>query len=281
MINWESVNEINQCPEAFLKELGEIFAVFDERTQDSGNISYGVKIGDARYFVKTAGLIQNSNPYLQHPQRIELLYNAARLSRECAHPALARLRHVVDASSYGPLLVYEWAEGSLLGAPRAKRDDPRSPYQRFLRLGSVEIARALDTVFNLHHELAKLGWVALDFYDGCLIYDFERRWLTVVDLDTYRDHPSINDMGRMFGSTRFMAPEEFELGAPLDSRTNVFTMGRTIAVFLSDGSMERSKFRGSEPLFEVMRRACREKRTERYESMDEFYSAWCEARLNS
>jgi hypothetical protein len=32
--------------------------------------------------------------------------------------------------------------------------------------------------------------------------------MQVVDLDNYRDAPFINHMGRMFGSTRFMAPEE-------------------------------------------------------------------------
>jgi hypothetical protein len=31
-------------------------------------------------------------------------------------------------------------------------------------------------------------------------------------------------MGRMFGSTRFMAPEELELGALINEQTNVFAM---------------------------------------------------------
>ncbi len=35
-------------------------------------------------------------------------------------------------------------------------------------------------------------------------------------------------MGRMFGSTRFMASEEFELGALIDEQTNVFVMGRRL-----------------------------------------------------
>jgi hypothetical protein len=34
------------------------------------------------------------------------------------------------------------------------------------------------------------------------------------------------DMGRLFGSTRFMAPEEFELGVMIDQSTTVFTLGR-------------------------------------------------------
>ena len=56
-------------------------------------------------------------------------------------------------------------------------------------------------------------------------------------------------MGRMFGSSRFMAHEEFERGARIDERTTVFTMGRTAAVLLSDGTLERRPFRGSDALY--------------------------------
>ena len=38
--------------------------------------------------------------------------------------------------------------------------------------------------------------------------------------------------GRMFGSTRFMAPEEFEKGHVIDERTTVFALGRTMTIFL-------------------------------------------------
>src|SRR5438105_5901831 len=111
-----------------------------------------------------------------------------------------------------------------------------------------------------------------------MIYDFARRELRLVDLDNYRDAPSTNDMGRMFGSSRFMAPEEFERGAPIDERTNVFTMGRTAAVLLSDGTLERPPFRGSDALYEVIRRACQTDRSQRFASMAGFYTAWQQAR---
>jgi serine/threonine-protein kinase len=77
-----------------------------------------------------------------------------------------------------------------------------------------------------------------------------------------------------------MAPEDFERGAPIDERTTVFTMGRTAAVLLSDGTLERLPFRGSDALYEVIRRACRTDRNERFESMAEFSAAWRAARHN-
>lgn len=73
-----------------------------------------------------------------------------------------------------------------------------------------------------------------DFYDGCLIYDFAAKRLTVFDLDNYRQGPYENTMGRMFGSTRFMAPEEFQKGRTIDDRTTVFALGRTMSIFLGE-----------------------------------------------
>jgi serine/threonine-protein kinase len=112
-----------------------------------------------------------------------------------------------------------------------------------------------------------------------MIYDFGCRELHVVDLDNYCDAPFINEMGRMFGSSRFMAPEEFERGARIDERTTVFTMGRTATVLLSDGTLERRPFRGSDPLYEVVRRACCKDPRKRYDSMAAFFAAWMDARI--
>jgi serine/threonine-protein kinase len=46
---------IEESPPAYLARVGHVFAVFGEKTQDSGNISYGVQVGKDRFFVKTAG----------------------------------------------------------------------------------------------------------------------------------------------------------------------------------------------------------------------------------
>jgi len=268
---------INEQPEQYLGTVGAVFTEFGALTQDSGNISYGVQIASERYFVKTAGRPDDPRPFLDHAARVALLRNAVRLSEICHHPTLPRLYRVIESPS-GPLLVYQWLDGELLGTPRARRNDPESAYQRFRSLPAATIQGRLDAIFDLHHELAGAGWIAVDFYDGCLIYDFKSGGLGVVDLDLYREGPFRNEMGRMFGSTRFMAPEEFELGALIDERTNVFVMGRTAMVFLSDGSLNADAFRGTRALFEVVARACEPERSRRYDSMAAFYQAWRAAR---
>ena len=270
------VERIKQAPDVYLNAVGSVFAVFDERSQDSGNISYGVQTAQGRYFVKTAGYPDDPNPFLSHAERVSLLRNAILLRRSCNHRTLPPLHQVIESPT-GPLLVYQWVDGELVRVDAAIRNDPQSTFQRFRRLPPHEIIRALNFVYELHYQLAQLGWVAVDFYDGCMIYDFDHQDLHIVDLDNYCDAPFINEMGRMFGSSRFMAPEEFERGARIDGRTTVFTMGRTAAVLLSDGTLERRPFHGSDALYEVVRRACHDDREKRYDSVAAFFTAWMDA----
>ena len=49
-------SEYSICPPTgLLAANADIFAIFDHRTQDSGNISFGVEIDGERYFVKITG----------------------------------------------------------------------------------------------------------------------------------------------------------------------------------------------------------------------------------
>jgi serine/threonine-protein kinase len=267
---------IAQSPGDFLRSTGQVFAVFDERTQDSGNISYGVLVGDMRFFVKTAGMPENSKAHLSHERRVALLRNAVSFRRHLDHHALPELLNVIEAP-HGPMLVHEWVPGELLGVERSRRVDPASAFQRFRALPFSDLLTGLNVIFDFQRSAAELGWVAVDFYDGSMIYDFATQTLRLIDPDHYRDRPFTNEMGRMFGSSRFMAPEEFKLGAIIDEATNVFTMGRVISVFLSDGTLEFTPFCGGRPLYEVMIRACRPERKERFPSMKAFHAAWLAA----
>jgi hypothetical protein len=111
----------------------------------------------------------------------------------------------------GPMLVYEWVPGELLGVERSRRADPAAPFQRFRALPFSDLLTGLDVVFDFHRSAAELGWVVVDFYDGAMIYDFATKALRLIDLDNYRDLPFTNEMGRMFGSTRFMARKSSNL----------------------------------------------------------------------
>src|SRR5262245_50580646 len=147
---------IDEQPEHYLRSVGTVFVEFGALTQDSGNVSYGVQIAAERYFVKTAGRPDDPLPFLKHEARVALLRNAVRLSLNCHHHTLPRLYRVIESPS-GPLLVYRWLDGELLGVPRARRDDPESAFQRFRSLPEATIQVSLDEIFDLHHELASAG----------------------------------------------------------------------------------------------------------------------------
>lgn len=261
--------EIDEQPASYLERIGEVFARFGADTQDSGNISYGVQLGADRYFFKTAGVASDTEPYLDFEARQELLRNAARLAESVVHPAMPTFHGVIESPA-GPVLAYEWRDGDHLHATADQRENSATAFQRFRALPPDQILAALDQLFDLHADLAKAGWVTGDFYDGALIYNFTHRQLTVMDLDSYRLGPNRNDMGRMFGSSRFMAPEEFSLGAPIDDRTTAFVMARTALVFLSDGTLDRTACRATDPQYAVLQEAT----TTRYPSYSAFYDAW-------
>ena len=263
-----SRRRIAEPPRDFLDSVGSIFATFGPPAQDSGNLSYGIQTPAGRFFVKTTD--PEAAVLLSYEERIELLRNAAGLAARCPHPAMPELKNVLESPA-GPLLVYEWVEGELL---RRDPGNPASAHEKFRALPVADIVAALDVVFELHAMLAETGFVAADFYDGCLIYDFAAKRIQVMDLDGYHIGPFTNRMGRLFGSSRFMAPEEFELGAVIDERTTVFNLGRAAAVFLGDGAGNGDAFRGGERRYSVMAKACAPDPDDRYRTVGRFFEAW-------
>ena len=273
MSDWPFDDRTDLAPAAYLSQAGAVFATFDARTQDSGNLSFGVEANGRRWFVKTAGDPADPAPFLPHAARVALLLNAQRLALAVSDPALPALRGVI-LCAWGPMLVYDWAPGELVGAPAARRADPESAFQRFRRLPPDELTAAIDTILDAHLRLCGAGWVACDFYDGSIIYDFAARTTWLIDLDNYHRGPFTNEMGRMFGSTRFMAPEEFERGARIDERTTVFTLGRMISVFLGDGDLGSAAFRGNESQYRAMSTACNLDPAARYQTIAQLVGAW-------
>ena len=270
-----------ESADAFVRRHSRVTATFD-RTQDSGNVSWLVEANGRPLFVKTAGRNGSSPagtsvPYFDHAGRVGLLRNAIALARSCSHPALAPLLNVIESPD-GPMLVYAAAAGENVHVPREQRRDPASAYQRFAHLPAERLLRVFDALIDLHRALAEAGWVALDLYDGCLLVDFATGGLTVVDLDTYRRGPGVNEMGRMFGSSTFMAPEEFELGAPIDQRTTVFTLGRLVWHFGTRLTERAEDFCGPAALAALIQLACDPDRARRPASVSVLADAWRAAR---
>ncbi|KIL38999.1 serine/threonine protein kinase [Gordoniibacillus kamchatkensis] len=260
----------------WLQRLGRVFAVFDQ--QDSGNVSFGVDRDGEKLFVKYAGarpLTFSGEP----EDAVDRLKAAVHLYDELRHPSLIELvGHVEVESSYAAM--FKWFEGETLHPhwsfpPPAKYSHPESPYYRFRQLSVEQRLASLDAIFSFHEYAENKGFVAVDFYDGSLLHNFTTNETKICDIDLYERKPFVNTMGRLWGSSRFMSPEEFSLGAGIDERTNVFTMGAT-AFALVGGELDRSfaKWEAGEALYDVASRAVQADRNARYSTVAEFKAAW-------
>ncbi|MBY0202260.1 protein kinase family protein [Paenibacillus cucumis (ex Kampfer et al. 2016)] len=265
----------------WLTPLGTVFCVFDQ--QDSGNISFGLVQEDGqKQFVKYAGArTLQANDMADPEEAIRHLQSSVLIYEDLAHDSLIRL---IDhfATDNGYACMFDLVEGECLHShwsfpPPAKYEDPRSPYVQFRQLPVQTRIQAMERILDFHIEAERKGYVAVDFYDGSLIYDFAADEIHICDIDLYRAGTFTNTMGRMWGSSRFMSPEEFELGASIDAVTNVFNMG-AMAFALLGGELDRSQKRwdAGEALYEVALRAVNPDRFQRFTSVADLGLAWKE-----
>ena len=265
---------------SFLKQLGKVFCVFDE--QDSGNICFGVDNGSEKLFVKYAGA--NTINYSGNPaDAVDRLQQAMPVYHALRHPNLIELREHFPLEA-GYAAVFTWFPGESLHAhwaftPQEKYTHPDSPSFRHRQLPLVQRLDSLEAIFAFHEHVIAQDYVAIDFYDGSILYDFTQHTTKICDIDVYARQPYVNTMGRLWGSTRFMSPEEFELGAAIDEVTNVYNMGAT-AFALLGGEHDRSfeKWDGDEALYQVACIAVNSERNRRYPSIAAFRQAWQDAR---
>ena len=255
----------------FLPTVGRVVRRFGERV-DSRTTIVGIETDAGRFVVKQAA----------DDESIGWLESAIRFHASVSHPSIPPVVHHITTSE-GLAIIQQWAPGRVLvdGFDPAvpDRDDPHSPYRRFLGLPTTEIADAVRRLIHAHVEVAGAGFVAVDLYDGCLMYDFQRRVMSLIDLDMYRPGPFVLDADRHYGSSAYMAPEEWQRGATLDERTTVFTLGRFALVLLGcerHGRPDRADFRGSDRLFDIATRACVSDPGERFASVAEMCRAWTE-----
>ena len=258
----------------WLKQLGTVFCVFAE--QDSGNLVFGVEKDGMKRFVKYAGA--KTEEYEGNvSDAILRLKNAIPIYEELKHPVLIELINHFELDN-GYALVFKWVEGECLHAHWTfaeynKYTHPKSSYYRYKQLPVSIRLKSLEKLFAFHKHVEEAGYLAVDFYDGSIMYDFQNGITTICDIDFYQKKPLINKLGEMYwGSPRFKAPEESEIDALIDERTNVYTMAFGLLGGETDHSFE--KWEANEYLYQVVKRATDLDKNKRYSSISEFYYEW-------
>lgn len=249
---------------SFLARYGTVFHVFDD--QDSGNICFGVEKNGEKRFVKFAGAPTARYDGTKE-EAIARLKSTAPIYRELAHESLVRLLTAEEVGG-GYAMVFEWTVGDCMG-----KQYPASR-SRFMALPMADKLRVYRDVLAFHALIVEKGWVAIDFYDGSVLYDATRHKTTICDIDFYCKSPRINDMGRMWGSSRFMSPEEFDLGATIDEISNVFTMGATAFQLFAEGDKSPAAWSLGDASHAVVLRATSPARADRQQTILQLIAEW-------
>lgn len=248
---------------SFLREYGRVFKVFDD--QDSGNICFGIE-GNERLFIKLAGaptLRSCVSPEIS----VENLRATIPVYRNLAHPNLIELldtRELPGAFA----MIFRWTDAICMG-----RQYPES-HKQFMSLPVEDKLRAFSDVCTFLAHTAAKQYTAIDFYDGSILYNPASKQTVICDIDFFRRQPCTNDMGRMWGSSRFMSPEEYRLGAALDEITNVYTLGATAFSLFTDSDFSPEAWPLDSRRYAVARRAMSDSRSLRHPSICDFIADW-------
>lgn len=249
---------------AFISEYGQVFAVFDK--QDSGNLCFGVQSQSKKLFLKVAGAATTESS-TSGDEAISRLQSTIEVYEELRHPKLIGMVEHKEIKG-GYLAVFDWFEGECMGKQYQS-------FHKFMALRPEEKLDIYNEILLFHIHANARGYIAIDFYDGCIMYNFRTKQTMICDIEFYQKKPVINAMGRMWGSSRYMSPEEFQLGAEIDEQSNVFVMGAT-AFQLFGGGLDRSfeQWNGTERHYAIALKAVNADKSERYPTIKDYYEAW-------
>ena len=275
----------------WLKRYGTAFWVVDET--GSGCICIGMEREDKKYFCKIAG-VNTIEADVSPGEAVEILKEAVHLYQDLRHPNLVKLIEAYEYSQFY-VAVFEWVEGDCLFDHRnfdKYQKDPamKSPKEKFKQLSVRKRLNTIDVLFSFLSNVNEKGYVAVDFYDGSILYDFSTDQTAICDIDLFRKAPVINDRGEQwFGTKRLKAPEEYIKGGVIDTQTNIFTLGALIFEFLGCFTEEEikqrycsnqflpcaySNWQFNEESYHVARKAVQLDKNERYRTFDEFFAEW-------
>ncbi len=251
---------------SFLSQYGNVFAVFDR--QDSGYICFGVQNDQGKLFIKVAGAVTLLSQ-ISTATAIARLQATVSVYEDLRHPTLIGIIEHKEIQG-GYVTVFEWFAGECMGRQY-------DSFEKFMALPLEKKFDMYDNIVHFHIHVNERGYIAVDFYDGCIMYDFASGETRICDIEFYANRPVMNTMGQMWGSSRYMSPEEYELGEEIDERSNVFLMGAT-AFQLFGGGKERNidAWQAGEQLFQIALKAVSVRKEDRYQSISEYFEAWNE-----
>ncbi|MFE8699807.1 hypothetical protein ACFYKX_04135 [Cytobacillus sp. FJAT-54145] len=155
----------------FLSEYGNVFSVFDK--QDSGYLCFGVQNNNKKLFIKMAGA-ETIRSNVGTDVAITRLKSTVLIYEDLRHPILIEMIEHKEIEK-GYLTVFEWFEGECMGKQY-------NSFDKFLTLPLDKKLSNYQDILLFHSHVNKCGYIALDFYDGSIMYDFITEQTRICDV---------------------------------------------------------------------------------------------------
>ena len=277
-----------------MKQYGKPFWCVDET--GSGCVCIGIEREGKKYFYKIAG-VNTIEAEVTPEESIRVLKDAVSLYYELEHPNLVK---IVEQFTYGEfyVVVFEWADGDCLfdhwNFQKYEKDKTlKTPKEKFRELPVSKKLLMIDVLVSFLENVNRKGYVAVDFYDGSILYDFVTDRITICDIDLFQKAPVVNDKGAdWYGTKRLKAPEEYRKGSIINEQTNIFTLGALIFEFFGSYSAKEveqryiqnrfvpcsyERWQLNDKSYHIALKAVNANRKERYQTFEEFYKDWQKA----
>lgn len=256
---------------SLISKYGEIIQVFDKN--DSGNISFVIE-KDKKYFLKVAGF-QTCNSQIERSDVINNLRRAGDVYKAIEHPDIVSPIEYWEDDGLA-FMLFPYVEGECLfdhwNFEYYERNSIIPPLQKFLSLDIDIKMHFAEALFEFYKAVNKAGYIATDFYEGSIIYNFGTNRFYFCDLDFFTKCRSINESGFQWGPDRFLAPEEKTKGQLLDERTDVYHIGVFIRIIFTDH--ETGEWQLSKEKYDIIGKATSLDTNKRYSDVEEFEMFW-------
>ena len=204
------------------------------------------------------------------------LKQAVRFHAAVQHEALPQFAQYFHHPPMDSHWSYDWIDGEGLRPERELSVDEVHPRGQVLCIASklrllMHSTSSMMSTSSLKEEASSLKI----FMTAVLFITLRKKRVHLYDFDFYHPGPFINDRGRLYGSSRFMAPEEFQKGARIDERNKRLYAwdGRRSYCSLTT-AMPEMIGRENDAMWHVAKKATNVDKQLRYPSVREFVSAW-------
>jgi serine/threonine-protein kinase len=110
------------------------------------------------------------------------------------------------------------------------------------------------------------------------LYNFTTGEVKICDIDFYAKQSYMNGHGKSIGDENLMSPEEYRIAGLLDEVTNVYTMGATAFMLLTEYDRSPEAWKLSPKLYAVIKKAVSDKKDERQQSITQLITEWNHAK---